>query len=264
MTKKEMHYRLQKMGFVFGKVKKLTLKKESVPIAAKREAYLQSRVKLKREIAQRDALIREWDREERLGPHELERRPNELLFVYLDESYVNRNHSLGFTWHHPDDDLGAAMNMPSGKGERFIMLTALTKHGMLENWVPGVKPSTLMLYQARKATGDYHANMDADMFCKWLGEMMLPGLEARNMEAIFVMDNASYHCTPAVGSINVESMSKKCQITGQVCPCSGSTAVPCRPRTYRRLARATEGDSNSLVKGARRRARPVSGQDPRR
>jgi hypothetical protein len=214
LSRSEMQYRLTKMGFLFGKVKKLTLRKECAEVVHKRERYILERHRYKKLIEKRDALIAEWDTVQRMGPHELEKRPKELLFVYLDESYVNRNHSLGFTWYHPDEDTASAVNQPAGKGERFIMLTGLTKHGMLENWDALVGcPKTMMLYQARKATGDYHANMDADMFCKWMEEMMLPALEERNMEAIFVMDNASYHCTPAPGSLNVRSMTTKAEVT---------------------------------------------------
>jgi hypothetical protein len=36
------------------------------------------------------------------------------------------------TWYHEDDEYGSAGNIPSGKGERLVLLTAITKElGML-------------------------------------------------------------------------------------------------------------------------------------
>jgi transposase len=91
------------------------------------------------------------------------------------------------------------------------MLTAICKEygilGDLESL------ETLMLFQARKATGDYHANMDSDMFCKWLEENLFPVLDRHGIRAILVMDNASYHCVAAPGSINVKAMTKKSEVT---------------------------------------------------
>jgi hypothetical protein len=94
-------------------------------------------------------------------------RPKHLEFVFLDESYINKNHSLGRTWYDPDHEDGAAVFMKSGKGERLVMLTAITERlGIIDchlieaqkgttNTVNG----TLLLFQARKRTGDYHKNM---------------------------------------------------------------------------------------------------------
>ena len=69
--------------------------------------------------------------------------------------------------------------------------------------------STLMIFQARKPNGDYHENMDADMFSKWLEEFLFPALKERNLQGILVLDNASYHQTPAPGSVIVDSMKRK-------------------------------------------------------
>ena len=85
--------------------------------------------------------------------------------------------------------------------------------------------------------------MDADMFCKWLEEMMLPALAERDMEGIFVMDNASYHCTPAEGSINVASFTKKAQVTDLL----DKYTPPGTPLPYR-PGRAPIGDSLEQLK----------------
>ena len=122
-----------------------------------------------------------------------------------------RNHCIGYSWYHPDDPEGCTGSIPTGKGERLVMLTAICREygilGDLESL------ETLMLFQARKATGDYHANMDSDMFCKWLLEYLFPVLKRKGIRAILIMDNASYHLVPAAGSINVKSMTTKTQVT---------------------------------------------------
>ena len=53
--------------------------------------------------------------------------------VYIDESYVNKNHSNDFTWYVEED--GPWIQKPTGKGERLIIMNAITKDG----WVPGAK-----------------------------------------------------------------------------------------------------------------------------
>ncbi len=70
-----------------------------------------------------------------------------------------------------------------------------------------------MIFQARKATSDYHDNIDSDMFCMLLQNQMLPLLDCnKGIQAIFVMDNASYHLCPAEGSLITKSMTTKDQI----------------------------------------------------
>ena len=42
---------------------------------------------------------------------------------------------------------------------------------------------------------------------------LFPALKDKGLEAILVMDNAAYHCTPAPGSINVDSFTTKVAIS---------------------------------------------------
>lgn len=50
--------------------------------------------------------------------------------IYLDESYINKNHSNDITWYFEDDD--RSIGKPTGKGERLIIVNAISKNG----WVP--------------------------------------------------------------------------------------------------------------------------------
>lgn len=51
--------------------------------------------------------------------------------VYLDETYVSKNHSNDFVWYFDDDD--PWIQKQTGKGERLIIINAITQTG----WVPG-------------------------------------------------------------------------------------------------------------------------------
>jgi transposase len=112
-------------------------------------------------------------------------------FVYLDETYINKNHSgSDFSWYCEDweDDplldksYGPYINKPSGKGERLIIINAVTKNG----WVKNAK----LVFQAKSNTGDYHGSMDEDNFTRWFTEQLLPNIPD---ESVIIMDNASYH-----------------------------------------------------------------------
>src|SRR3990170_3471903 len=50
--------------------------------------------------------------------------------IYLDESYINKNHSRDATWYFSED--GSIVSKPTGKGERLIIVNAIGKDG----WIP--------------------------------------------------------------------------------------------------------------------------------
>lgn len=100
--------------------------------------------------------------------------------VYLDESYVNKNHSNDFVWYSADD--GPWIQKPTGSGERLIIINAITKNG----WIPKAKT----VFKSTRRTGDYHGQMNAELFQKWFTEQLIPNIPKNS---IIVMDNASYH-----------------------------------------------------------------------
>jgi len=187
-------------------------------LTAKRKGYLEKKAAWQLKIDQRNAELAVWDAQypgwgtaSYVGPLLPVVRPRKLVFVFIDESYVNRNHSLGYTWFDPADTNGAAVFMVSGKGERLVLLTAITEEfGLLNLEALDGDDGTLMIFQARKRTGDYHKNMNGACFCTdWLTKKMIPALERQSIEAIFVMDNASYHLVPYPGSIDVDIFPNK-------------------------------------------------------
>lgn len=113
------------------------------------------------------------------------------MLVYLDETFINKNDSGSDTsWYCSDwkDDprldksFGPYINKPSGKGERFIILNAVTKDG----WIDG----TRLVFQASRRTGDYHGSMDEVNFTKWFTTQLLPNIADNS---VIIMDNAPYH-----------------------------------------------------------------------
>lgn len=100
--------------------------------------------------------------------------------VYLDELYVNKNHSNDYIWYSGED--GPWVQKPTGKGERLIILNAITKTG----WVPGAK----LVFKSTTKTGDYHGQMNWELFEKWFTEMLIPNIPANSL---IIMDNAPYH-----------------------------------------------------------------------
>ena len=148
---------LQRWGFEFGTGVRSALLKESERIVILRRQYLRQKQ------ANRD------EKGQTIRPE-----------VYLDESYINKNHSNDKTWYFEQDDI--ILGKPTGKGDRLIILNAVTKDG----WVPNTK----LVFKASKKTGDYHTNMNWDNFSKWFQEKLLKNIPENSL---IIMDNAPYH-----------------------------------------------------------------------
>lgn len=162
---------LDRWGFTFGKGTRSQHLKEKDHVVAARQRYLRE----KRANRKGDGVI----------------RPE----VYLDESYVNKNHSNDFIWYSDAD--GPWVQKPTGKGERLIIINAITKEG----WFPGAK----LVFKSTRKTGDYHGQMNHGLFTKWFTEKLLPNLP---QNALIVMDNAPYHNTLSPRSAPIPTCNK--------------------------------------------------------
>lgn len=150
---------LKRMGFVHGISKRRSVLKERDYVIIARREYLRKKLG-NRKNKNTSRII----------------RPE----VYLDESYLNVNHSVENTWYFTDD--GPWVNKPSGKGLRLIIVNAITENG----WIPNAK----LVFQAKQSTGDYHGQMDYRNFSKWFIEQLLPNVPP---QSLIFMDNAKYH-----------------------------------------------------------------------
>ena len=50
----------------------------------------------------------------------------------------------------------------------------------------------VLCFEGSKQVGDYHQNMDGDVFTDWMNVVLLPALAALGEEAVVIMDNAPY------------------------------------------------------------------------
>jgi len=166
---------LNRWGFEFGKGTRSQHLKEKDHVIAARQRYLRKKRDNRAPGIETDTI-----------------RPE----VYLDESYVNKNHSNDFIWYSDED--GPWVQKPTGKGERLIIINAITKSG----WVSGSK----LVFKSTRKTGDYHGQMNLDLFKKWLTEMLLPNIPKNSL---IIMDNASYHNTLSEYSPPTPLCSKK-------------------------------------------------------
>lgn len=148
---------LIRWGFEFNTGTRSSQLKESDRIIIQRRQYLRQKIANRREDG---SLI----------------RPE----IYLDESYINKNHSRDATWYFGGD--GSIISKPTGKGERLIIVNAIDKNG----WIPNAK----LVFQASKKTGDYHSNMNWKVFREWFENQLLKNIPNNS---IIILDNAAYH-----------------------------------------------------------------------
>nr|XP_023024938.1 uncharacterized protein LOC111513011 [Leptinotarsa decemlineata] len=78
------------------------------------------------------------------------------------------------------EGLSTGIKVPSGKGKRLIIAHIGSEDGFL-------KEGLLSFESCR--TGDYHEDMNSDVFEDYFGEM----LKFLSADSVVVMDNASYH-----------------------------------------------------------------------
>ena len=165
---------LDRWGFEFGKGTRTQHLKEKDYIIAARHRYLR---KMKN------------NRINNAGENTI--RPE----IYLDETYVNKNHSNDFVWYSSED--GPWIQKPTGKGERLIIINAITKNG----WVNNAK----LIFKSTRKTGDYHGQMNGELFQKWFRDKLIPNIPENSN---IILDNASYHNVLSESSPPIPQSSK--------------------------------------------------------
>lgn len=127
---------------------------------------------------------------------------------YLDETWINEGYTVKKFWQDGNitnarqafnEGLSTGLKPPSGKGRRLI----ITHIGSESGFVDG----GLLTFVSKK-TGDYHEDMNSDVFEDWFSQMidLIPD------GSIIVMDNASYHSkklerVPTLGSLKKDIQS---------------------------------------------------------
>lgn len=116
--------------------------------------------------------------------------------VYMDETYILSSHVTGNSWN---DDTNEGLHQPISKGERLIIVHAGGENGFI--------PNALLIWKSTQASGDYHHQMNATNFEKWLLEKLIPNLRPNS---VLIVDNAPYHNVQVDKAPN--SNSKKCDM----------------------------------------------------
>jgi len=112
--------------------------------------------------------------------HELRTSGDSRPIYYLDETWVNQNHSIKNIWQ--DSQNNGGLKVPVGKGGRLIVCHVGSAH-------TGFIKESKWVFRSKK-TGDYHEEMTANTFRDWFLNRFLNFLEEGS---IIVMDNAPYH-----------------------------------------------------------------------
>ncbi|XP_050064347.1 uncharacterized protein LOC126553236 [Aphis gossypii] len=109
---------------------------------------------------------------------------------YLDETWVNAGDVAIRVWCDTtvkssqaafSQGLSTGAVNPTGKGKRLIVCHIGSEDGFVSD--------SLLCFESKKNTNDYHDEMNGDSFRDWL-EGVLPRLKDN---AVIVMDNAPYH-----------------------------------------------------------------------
>lgn len=145
---------LKKMGFKFKKRDGRKFLVQRPEIVALRHRYLRRMKKVRSE------------------------KPNSNI-IYLDETWINANHTPSKCW--VDEDGKGGIATPLGKGQRLIIVHA----GNCDGFVPDAELNFIS-----KNTGDYHNEMNGKHFEEWIDTKVFPNIPENS---VVIMDNASYH-----------------------------------------------------------------------
>jgi transposase len=143
------------------------------------------------------------------------------VVAYQDESYINQFHSDDRTWFAPSSPSKNEVSRAPSKGKRMIIVHSITRDGLLyvdENGSPAIAGNNVsteaknaeLVFEGHYADGDYHKNMNADVFSSWLRNRFIPAFNARypGKKCILVLDNAAYHRARGAEYVNPATMTK--------------------------------------------------------
>ena len=87
-------------------------------------------------------------------------RQQNVNIVYTDETWINAYHNNDYVWI--DSDGKGEWKVPSGKGEKLIVLYA----GGVNGWVEEAD----LVFKSKTNSVDYHDKMNSEHFFEWMTE----------------------------------------------------------------------------------------------
>lgn len=117
--------------------------------------------------------------------------------VYLDESYVNQNHTRRLTWYDPS----SWVSEHTGAGPRYCIFGACSFTNISGSLFGELVPESLQYWPAARQAPkrsviedkhEYHGNINADQFKKWFRELCIRCKDELGACEI-IMDGAAYH-----------------------------------------------------------------------
>lgn len=123
----------------------------------------------------------------------LQRHRNEgRTVVYVDETWFTTRMGHNREWVDTTEtpiSTTYSRQVPPGEGERFVVVAAGTDEGFVDG--------SYLCYPAKSNQGDYHGEMNGELFKRWLTTQLLPSLPS---PSVLVLDNAPYHSQLTEGS----------------------------------------------------------------
>lgn len=158
---------------------------------------------------------------------DMESGTSDYVFAWMDKSYVHNTHSHEYSYVAQG---GEHIERTGSKGKRLVILHSITMDGPVcerdENGMPmsdltwkGDTPHPTpcadgkltceTLWLAQSSAGDYHDNMNSEIFMRWVKEKLLPCFERLypGKKLVLIANNVAYHHKCKIGSI--ASLSKK-------------------------------------------------------
>lgn len=99
--------------------------------------------------------------------------------IYMDETYVHSTHTHEKGWN---DETTDGLQKPVSKGSRLIIVNAGGEDGFVKN--------AYIRWKSTSNSGDYHNEMNYELYKKWATEKLIPNLPPKS---VVVIDNAPYH-----------------------------------------------------------------------